>query len=69
MDERYYEQLAERWRQQCEQLQAKIERLRNLQPADVTLEELQAVNEEVPVLVLSSVIAAVCRGMLRGGSP
>jgi hypothetical protein len=42
-----------------------IQRLQTLQPSQVTLEELQAVNEEVSVLVVSSTIAAVCRGMLR----
>ena len=59
---------AEHWRLRCEALQAIIQRLQTLQPMQVTLEELQAVNEEVSVLVLSSTIAAVCRGMLRGVS-
>jgi hypothetical protein len=60
------EQQAEYWRQRYKELQAKILRLQILQPMDVTLEELAAVNDEVPVLVLSSIIAAVCRGMLKG---
>ena len=43
----------------------RIQRLQNLQAEDVTLEELAAVNDEVSVLIVSSTIAAVCRGMLR----
>ena len=66
MDERYYEQLAEHWRERCEQLQAKIQRLRNLQINDVTMEELEAVNDGwYPEFMGSGRIAAVCRGMLR----
>lgn len=41
-----------------------IQRLQTLQAKGVTPEELQAVNDEVSVLVVSSTIAAVCRGML-----
>jgi hypothetical protein len=44
-----------------------IQRLQTLQPADITTEELEAVNDEVPesVFIGSPIIAAVCRGMLR----
>lgn len=60
------EQLAEHWRKRCEELQAKIQRLRNLQPLDVTPEELEAVNDGwYPEFMGSGRIAAVCRGMLR----
>ena len=61
------EQQAEYWRKRYEQLQAKIKRLRNLQLEDVTPEELQAVNDQLPELVFFGRrhIAAVCRGMLR----
>ena len=60
------EQLAEHWRKQYEQLQAKIQRLRNLQPSDITMEELEAVNDGwYPEFMGSGRIAAVCRGMLR----
>ena len=59
--------LAEHWRKRYEQLQAKIQRLQTLQPADITPDELQAVNDEVPesVFIGSPIVAAVCRGMLR----
>ena len=45
----------------------RIQRLQTLQAEDVTPEELQAVNGEVPesVFIGSPIIAAVCRGMLR----
>ena len=61
------EQQAEHWRLRCEQLQAIIQRLQNLQPKQVTPAELQAVNDEVPqsVFIGSPFIAAACRGMLR----
>ena len=65
----------------------RIERLRTLQPEDVTQEEVEAVNGEATSTLLSSMcsdftnryrtipsdlvmrsaIAAVCRGVLRGG--
>ena len=63
------EQQSEQWRLRCEQLQAIIQRLQNLQPEQVTPAELQAVNAEVPesVFIGSPRIAAVCRGMLREG--
>lgn len=61
-----YEQVFERWRQRCEELQAKIDRLQTLQPKDVTPEELEAVRAELPHLFVSqNTIAAVCREMLR----
>ena len=45
----------------------RIERLRNLQPEDVTPEELDVVRNDLPHLFVSeNTIAAVCRGMLRG---
>jgi hypothetical protein len=46
-------------------LEAIIQRLQTLRTADVTQDELQAVNDEVLELVPSDVIAAVCRGMLK----
>ena len=45
-----------------------IQRLQTLQAEDVTLEELEAVNDELPdAFVSNDTIAAVCRGMLREG--
>ena len=66
-----YKQLAEH----CNELQAKldglqavIQRLQTMQAEDVTLEELEAVNDELPdAFVSNDTIAAVCRGMLREG--
>ena len=45
----------------------RIQRLQTLQAKDITPDELQAVNDEVPesVFIGSPIIAAVCRGMLR----
>jgi hypothetical protein len=43
-----------------------IQRLQNLQAAQVTPEELEAVNDELPgVCVWTKIIAAVCRGMTQ----
>ena len=43
-----------------------IQRLQTLQPADITAEELEAVNEELPgVFVWTKIIAAACRGITR----
>ena len=72
MSDRFTE-LAEHYRQHCEQLQAKIDslqavirRLQNLQPSEVTPEELEAVNEELPgVFVWTRIIAASCRGITK----
>ena len=46
-----------------------IKRLQTLQPEGVTMEELEAVDREIPELVFFGRrhIAAVCRGMLREG--
>jgi rubrerythrin len=87
MTERNYWQLAEHFRKRCNELQEKLDRMREqqiehyrttdhwlqriqrlqtLQPEQMTLEELEAVNDELPEYFVSSdAIAAVCRGMTR----
>ena len=67
------EHWVEHWQHRCDDLQEKldslqavIQRLQNLQAEDATLEELEAVNDELPdAFVSNDTIAAVCRGMLR----
>jgi DNA repair ATPase RecN len=69
------EHWVEHWQHRCDELQEKldrlqaiIQRLQTLQPSEVTPEELQAVNDELPEMLISRrYIAAVCRGMLKGG--
>ena len=62
-----YEQVFENWRLRCEALEAKIQRLQNLQAENVTPTELGAVYDEMPGMVYFGrrYIAAVCRGMLK----